>query len=584
MKAIRFAGLLLLALAACAPAATPTAPPATTARPTATVAPTSVVAATATPQRPLPGGGATPQPTPTLAPTAVAAAGPKYGGTIRYVEVNDPRGWDGHRTKGGNADTRSQHNLNFSLLVTPYDATKGCEAVLVPELAQSWTWVTDSLLELKLIQGVRFHNKPPVNGREMIADDVAYSLDRGLFQEPVRGIDNIAAMVDRVEASDRYTVRIHTRGPLGALIEAGLASKYGMVVLAREAVEPYGNWNDPTKSYIGTGPFTFKEHRPGVKVVYEKHPAYFKQGLPYADYAEQDIIPDLSTQVAALRSGKVDMIQRKIPAVIAQQLEKDRNIEVQGCMDQSAPGEIYLRTDLPPFNDVRIRRALSMATDRQTLLDVVLMGRGAAGPLFPPTSSPFSVTFDELPPETRRYVEYHPDEARKLVAEAGSPSGLDIVLRANTRYKTPAPELAQAVAAMWEKVGIRAKIVFQGAQEWESTTQMGDFPGAAFMLNSLGDRYRRYANYHGLSPETINRGRIKDLELDKLIDQVNSELDPARAIAVAKKLEARVIDQAYEISLPAAQDHAATNKWVKGYKFGDPWYTAMWLERIWLDR
>ncbi|MBI2918973.1 MAG: ABC transporter substrate-binding protein [Chloroflexi bacterium] len=583
MKAIRFAGLLLLVLVACGPAATPTAPPATTARPTATVAPTSVVAATATPQRPPPGGGATPQPTPTLAPTAVAAATPKYGGTIRYVEWDSPRGWDGHRIKTSAHDVSSQHNLNFSLLFTTYDAALGCKNVLTPNLVENWKWASDTVFEMKLRQGVRFHDKRPVNGREMTAADVAYSINRALFVEPLGGIPIIIQQVAKVEAADPYTVRVVTKAPLSVLVETGLANKHGMVVLAPEAVEPYGNWEDPYRSYIGTGPFTFKDYQAGVKVVYERHPKYFKTGLPYADRVEHMVMPDLSTQMAALRSGKVSLLQRKVPAAVAMVLEKEPDIEVQSCPDKSAPGEIFLRTNQPPLNDVRVRRALSMAVDRKALLDTVLLGRGEMGPLWPASTHPWGVTFDELGPEVRRIVEYHPDEARRLLAEAGYANGLDVSMNASVRYTTPYREYAEALMDMWGKVGVRVKLEWMAHPAYLAS--FTNYPHLLLGLMVTDDRFLRYGrSYYSASPPSDNRSRINDPEVDDLIQRIGAEVDEAKAKALAKQLEARLVEQVYGINLPVANDHAAIRKEVKGYKFGDPWFTGAWLERLWVDK
>ena len=153
-----------------------------------------------------------------------------------------------------------------------------------------------------LRKGVRFHNKPPVNGREVTAEDVKYSLERFMAKssfrdrfEPVQAIDVV----------DRYTVRITLKEPYAPFLNH-LANPTFCAILPREAEEKFKDFNHPD-AVIGTGPFVLKSYEKGVRVVFEQNPTYYMKGLPYLDGVVIDITPDAAARLAVLRAGKAEL-------------------------------------------------------------------------------------------------------------------------------------------------------------------------------------------------------------------------------------------------------------------------------------
>ncbi len=566
---------LAMLFVACGPAATATPPRATTS-PTATAAPSG------------PAATAQPSPTPRVVATAApAAAKPKYGGVLKTFTDRDPRGWDGWKNKSGSRDIRTQHNLNFSMLFS-YPATPeaDCRLELTPELAESWKWTTDKTLDIKIRQGVKFQNKAPVNGRELTAQDVAWSANQFILDKTIRGMETMAPHVTKIEATDKYTVRFNTDNPMPTLITEGLTAVYGAVILPPEVVDAKGEWNDPAKSYIGSGPFMFKEYRPGVSITYVKHPSYFKTGLPYVDEVKQLVIGDQSTVIAALRSGSIDVIWMKVPQTMALPLQHAPGIRVQSCLQYAAmPARIWMHTDKPPFSDIRVRRAVSMALDREGMVKSILQGFGVTAPLLPPEVHPFHVSWSEVPPEIKRWVTYNPQEAKKLLAEAGYPNGLEIDFTNNTAYLSPQSEVAEAVIALLGAVGFKVNAKWVSQPEWAYISSSGDYNGIAFGTAEPASLLGVTGAWHSGSIPNPNRAFIRDPEVDRLIDAFNTATDLEKSKQLFKQLELRVIDQAWEIT-PGTfpQEFTAARDYVKDFRGGYYWYMNTWVERVWLSR
>ena len=170
-----------------------------------------------------------------------------------------------------------------------------------PDLAEHWETPDDTTYIFHLRQGVRWHNKPPVNGRELVAEDVKFTFDRFLTVEgnPER---LLLEAVERVEVVDRYTVQFRLKEPFVWLLDT-LASPLCTWIVAPEVVKQYGDLKK-VETAIGTGPFMLERYEPNVKTVFRRHPEYFRPGLPYVDGVEWLVLDDESTGLAMYRTGR----------------------------------------------------------------------------------------------------------------------------------------------------------------------------------------------------------------------------------------------------------------------------------------
>ena len=216
---------------------------------------------------------------PLLRPTSLwgAEAGqPKRGGILR-VRGYDPVHFDHHLTN--NAKTNTTLSFVHSTLVrykVGAEIPPGTYTV-EPHLAESWEAPDDLTYVFHLRRGIKWHNKPPLNGRELVADDVKFTFDRFLH-EKANVLRDTLESVDRVEVVDRYTVKFVLKEPFVWLVHR-LANPEGMWIIAPEAVEKFGDLKKP-ESAIGTGPFLLERYEPNVKTVFKRNPAYFREANP----------------------------------------------------------------------------------------------------------------------------------------------------------------------------------------------------------------------------------------------------------------------------------------------------------------
>jgi peptide/nickel transport system substrate-binding protein len=173
---------------------------------------------------------------------------------------------------------------------------------IVPDLAESWSKPTDTTWVFNLRKSVRWHNRVPVNGRELTAEDIKYTYERfrGLKENPSRAA---LEMVERIEVLDRHRIKFTLTEPFAWFLEY-LATTV-MWIVPREAVEQYGDLK-PASACIGTGPWMLERYEPGIRLKFVRHPAYFIADLPYADAVEVTIDEDPTSRMARWLIGAYD--------------------------------------------------------------------------------------------------------------------------------------------------------------------------------------------------------------------------------------------------------------------------------------
>ncbi|MBI2917403.1 MAG: ABC transporter substrate-binding protein [Chloroflexi bacterium] len=559
--------VLLLLLAACGTAAPPTSAPRATALPTAT--PTAVGA----------GLGATAQ------PTRPSTGGPRPGGVLKVAINEDMPGWDPYR--GGTVATGySIRSYMHERLMDTKDTLPPCQITpYSPALASSWSWVDDTTLQFKLRQGVKYPNLPPVNGREFTAEDVVYSAKE---QWPVMPL--LAAPLSKMkgaEAVDRYTVNITLKEPYAPFLDRVPAEKRSVIV----APESYAGKKEITlpEENVGLGPFVITSSRPGVGMTMRKNENYFMPDRPYLDGLEISIIPDISTVMALLRSRKLDLYQKAGGIPIVDQMRKIPDLNSQVC-PHTATMFIYMRLDLAPFNDIRVRRALSMAIDREAMLKTVYLGMGSwyyssVTPVYPD----LMLKKEDFPPETRRYFEYNPTEAKRLLAEAGLPGGSEISIMATNRTGEPLhAEASEFLAAAITGIGLRPSLTLTDSASFNRLVYAGgkDYKHLAIGYGTPGNTTDEflYDNYHSQST-TRNRAHIKDPVLDKLIEQSWVTTDPTKLKEIIRQHQLRFAEQLYMVPLPQSINSVFWQANVKNVALSaamndnGPWLRHVWLEQ-----
>ena len=519
------------------------------------------------------------------AAVAVARADtPRRGGVFR-VPVPEAPTLDPHQSAGFVPHLYA--SMVYSHLVRfpsgPEAQGPGDQRIL-PDLAEKWEFTTPTTVVFKLRRGVRFHRKPPVDGREVTAEDVKFSLERFRAKSPLR--DRLET-VQAIDVVDRHTVRIVLREPFAPLLNH-LASPAHCVILPREIEEKFKDLNQP-EAVIGTGPFVLKSYQRGVRAVYERNPDYFMPGLPYLDTVHLEGVPEQNTRLSMLRAGKIELAHwwgwlTPDEGNVLKKTNPELTVTKHVIVDMP---HIWMRTDQPPFNDVRVRRAVSLAIDRNAWREALLSGEGCldAGPV-PCAMTDWKLPADKLPPAARKYLDgYDPVEAKRLLAEAGFGRGFTTPIFHWLGYAPPWRSFYELAAENLGRVGITAELKPEEYGKFSSTTALGKFEKMAMGPFGAADTEVDaflYELFFSGSPR--NHSRVADPELDRMLIAQRREMDPARRREIVHAIQRYLADKAYYIYLPMWPRFIAHPAYVKGFKQIIGQSLGSRLTHVWLER
>ena len=506
---------------------------------------------------------------------------PRRGGILR-VRGFDPPHFDPQLTVAG--FTQSTVGFVYSKLVR-HKVGAGVipgAFIIEPDLAERWDELDDTTYIFHLRKGVKWHTKPPMNGRELVAEDVKFTFDRFLT-EPGNADRYLLDSVDRVEVVDRYTVKFVLKEPYVWFINT-LAYPQSMWIIPPEVVQQFGDLKKAEHA-IGTGPFILERYEPNIKTLFKRNPAYFRDGQPYVDAVEWLVIPDESTGLAMYRTGQLDCGPGINWAVRQQDLEALKkthpHLIYQDFLAQSA-GVLSMRTDLPPFNDVRVRRAISHAIDRQALIEAV-WGRGAPTAAVARGLVEWTLPIDQLGAGAK-YYEYDPKEARRLLAQAGYPKGFKTQLTVTNGLGRDQVDDAQLVQRFLKEVGIDAELKIQEFGAFVATTVQGKFEGIVRSPTGIawepdGRLYRAYA-----SDSSRNTGHVEDATLTAMLKLQRRTKDLEARKQLIFDIQRYVAEQQYYVYLNSNTITTSWQPYVKNFApnhsfdYGNR-TAALWLER-----
>ncbi|MDP2951780.1 MAG: ABC transporter substrate-binding protein, partial [Chloroflexota bacterium] len=333
---------------------------------------------------------------------------------------------------------------------------------------------------------------------------------------------------------------------------------------------------------IGTGPYKFQDHLKGVSFSTVRNPDYFVKGRPYLDGIMTYIIPDSASQFSALRTGRIDFFPAYPELTLAQReiMTKDKSpIIIQTRRGLSFRSSLF-NIKRKPWDDPRVRRAVSLASDRVAMMQVAEQGDGALGGALPP--GPWSIPDEELKqiPGYRYPKDADVAEAKKLMAEAGFPDGLDVtfVTRNEVVYVNNAIALQNEV----RKLGIRAKVQPLERAASYTAQQTGNFDvysgSSAIRLDDPSELGLQYVTGAGK-----NYGFYSNPKVDSLFDQLLISIDPAKQRAAAVEIQKILLQDNPQIIHYWKNYSVSFWPYVKNYKIGDM-YNHNRMRDVWLDK
>lgn len=519
------------------------------------------------------------EPRPALAQT------PKRGGVLHLAMQLDPQGFDPHQT----ISFVTMIPLSFShsrlVKVKAGPLVKPGTYPIEGDLAESWMQPDDTTYIFKLKKGVRWHRKPPVNGRELTADDVKYTYERFLT---IKGNGNrpVLEMIDRVEASDKYTVRFTLKEPFSWFLDV-LAATSAWIV-PKEAVEKFGDLKK-VDAVIGTGPWMLERWQPNVKLEYVRNPDYFLSGLPYADGVEVLIDRDPSSRLAAWLSGKLDFapefqqVVRRLDLEIARQ-RKPGLQTVEYAWPVSAYTGFKIAEE--PFKDVRVRRALARAVNLPEIFEsnAFSLGHWVPQALVPAALADWSIPINQLGPEGQKNFTFSISEAKRLLAEAGHPNGFKTTIDATAAYGPDYMDFVQILLKNWKAAGIDAQLQLKEYGAFVSTTIYGKFDRMMTGLRAIQQEPDSYIARPYLPGSPFNIMGVNDDKLTKMIKLQRRTFDGAKRREIIFDIQRYVAEEGYFGASGSAKVVSACDAHIKnwapnnGYDYGGRMMAA-WIDK-----
>jgi len=506
---------------------------------------------------------------------------PQYGGSLEigtvYATISalsfDPQdfAWKLNHDSGPYLETLFAGDLDKSVrrggkysfrpdAWVPSDALRG-------ELAESWTWQDNPLaVVVKLRHGVMWPAKGGVmDSREFTADDVVFSFNRQ--NASPKKVSGYFDHVDKVEATDRHTVTFFMKDYNAEWDYRFGWGYYSQIIPPELAKAGAGNW----KNAVGTGPFQLVDYVQGNSQTYAKNPIYWdtdtiggeKYKLPFVDRVTYRIMKDEATQHSALRTGKIDMLEAiRWQAVdslkkSAPQLQWAKWLSMSGTF-------LSMRTDTKPFDDVRVRRALNLAVNKQ---EIVREYYGGNAELFAYPQHPDYVgyfeTLETMPDSVKELYTYNPDKAKKLLAEAGYPNGFTF----KTQVCSCSPDnmdLLPLVAGYLEQIGVKIEIQPMEYGAFLSAMTTAKHTAGYFMSN--GHTNPTTTIRKSFTPGQLwGPSMLFSADYTAKMAEVYRTRDEATRMSMLRAMTREAIDQAPYVWLPVPYVYSAWWPWVKNY-------------------
>jgi peptide/nickel transport system substrate-binding protein len=507
---------------------------------------------------------------------------PKSGGVITHTNREDlSQGFAIHETSTISVTWPAMPCFNNLVLFDPLKKTESMETI-IGELAEKWSWQDNYRnLVFFLRKGVKWHDGQPFTSK-----DVKYTFDM-LREAPdapaklrINPRKDWYSNIQNIEMPDPHTVVFHLKRPQPSLLMM-LASGYSPVYAAHVPPASYRT------GCVGTGPFKLKEWRKGEFVEFVKNPDYFVKGRPYLDGLKYIIIAERGTRTAALQSGQVDVaFPGETSKTVAEQLKKAVPELVVTPYSQNVTDNIIMNTKKPPFDNPKVRLAVSHAIDRRALIQAAHQGGAVVGASMPPKPQAFWGLSEKdllgLPGYGKAADEKA--KARKLMAEAGfspeKPLKVEMVTRAIAIYV----DMASFVINELKQIGIEATLKQIETAQWHATATRGDYQIGANLTGVGPDDpdANYFENYSCGSPR--NYSQYCNEEISKMIEAQSQELDQKKRFALVAQLQKKIEQDAARPILAWRLDYFTHRPFVKNLIPHQSIYNFGRMQEVWLDK
>lgn len=499
------------------------------------------------------------------------AGDPVPGGVMQMATPSDARSLDPHREASYN--THAAIGSVYSRLTafkTGEDVEYGTTEV-EGDLAEEWEANEDSTeWTFQLREGVTFHDKAPVDGREFTSADVLCTIER-IQTLPGHQLTLISDVTD-VTAPDDYTVTFSLASP-NVDFDRVLANPF-LVILPCEGTN--GDFNLDTEA-IGTGAFVLDDWTRDRERTLSANPDYFVEDRPYLDGYHVTIMPDAQSQTAALRSGKLQLMSglstdaRAVDTLLSQ--VDGLRLRQEGGSTQT---RVYLNVNEEPFDDLNVRRAVAHAIDREGMIEGLRAGGSLSGPVTP--SFEGALTSEEV----GELTPYDPELAKELLAEAGFPDGFSVEMKVTDGYGETVVKEAQWVQQDLAEVGIDVEIKIEDYATYYGDSWAQQNYVIAYGLQTPMLSADEYLTSEYLSDGGRNWNGVNDPQLDEMIKEQRTITDPDEREAKLQEIQRYIITEVSSpLSLYVYDGQTMLSSDVQGYH-PHPDYSSREYMNIWL--
>lgn len=499
--------------------------------------------------------------------TATGAAGATKGQPVRGGVLKMPMTFDSNLGNLGKVVDLSfiVGGLVHNQLIQedPYNGHK-----LTGDLAASWEQAPDGLTYTFKLRDAKWHDGKPVT-----AEDIAFSIER--MTKPQTGAPGIMAAglrpIDRIETPDPKTVVLKLKEPSASLL-ATLAHLY-LKMLPKH--QPSGE--------VGSGAFRVKEHTPNVRWTLERNPDYYVQGRPYLDSVEIHAIPTESEILNALQVGQIDMTAT---GLATSKTTNDRIKSMGDAQQVVFPGGRWYFTmnNKPPFNDERVRKAISMGIDRQAYIQLAFQGgQGQLGTANIPKEAggQWGFTQDETKQKTH-YGKADVKAAREQLQQAGlNPGSINFEIIVNTLYQNEAPVLVELL----KPLGINATVKVMENAAWFQAATTGNFEMTSGSTLGVPDDPSDFIATFYLTGAPRNYGKWSNPEVDKLYQEQDRILNFDERKKKVQELDLKVIDWSVWPILAWRHYSYAAKNYLKNMPPLRTIYSNVYkFDQVWIDK
>jgi peptide/nickel transport system substrate-binding protein len=521
----------------------------------------------------------------TLAAWGASPAGaqtPKAGGSLNVMLREDlPQGFAIHETSTISVVWPASPCFNNLVLFDPTKPVESAESI-IGELAEKWSWQDNYRnLVFFLRKDVRWHDGKPFTSR-----DVKHTFDM-LREGPeaqaklrINPRKDWYANVEAVEAPDPHTIVFRLKRPQPSLLVL-LASGYSPVYAAHVPPASYRT------GCVGTGPFKVKEWKRGEYLDYAKNPDYFLKGRPYLDGLRYVVIKERGTRTAALQAGQLDVaFPGETSKTAAEQLKKAVPQLVVTTVGTNVNDNIIMNIKKPPFDNAKVRLAVSYAIDRRGLVQAVHQGGAAVGASLAPKPSGVwgLIEKDLLALPGYGKPQDMKAQARKILAEMGITPQKPLRVEMATRAIAIYVDMASYVINELKQVGIEAALKQIETAQWHATATRGDYQIGA-NLTGLGvddPDGNFYENYACGSPR--NYSQYCSEPVMAMVDRQSQELDPRKRLALVHAIQKRLEEDAARPMLDWRLDYFTVWPHVKGLVPHHNIYNFGRMQEVWTTK